>query len=197
MNRNRLSKRIRFARSESGLSQEDFGARLNVSRGRVSSWENGVSVPDEETLVKIAEITKFPLSFFTESEFLIEDPLKAEKSVITPEVKNELTSTDETSRVYEAECKEVRMETILSAFLYVVILALSFFTIPFGFVFAVTAIFIVPDLTRLKKTKLMVIARELIRILTIIWAVYLFGAFLFAYGWLPKWLIKVEVFGPE
>ena len=49
-----LSDNIKYLRKEKGLSQEDFANRLNVVRQTVSKWENGLSVPDAEMLVKIA-----------------------------------------------------------------------------------------------------------------------------------------------
>ncbi len=47
---------LRSLRKKSGLSQEELGIRLNTVRQTISKWENGVSVPDAETLVKLAEI---------------------------------------------------------------------------------------------------------------------------------------------
>ena len=47
---------LRSLRKKSGLSQEELGIRLNIARQTISKWENGVSVPDAETLVKLAEI---------------------------------------------------------------------------------------------------------------------------------------------
>ena len=49
-----LSDNIKYLRKEKRLSQEDFANRLNVVRQTVSKWENGLSVPDAEMLVKIA-----------------------------------------------------------------------------------------------------------------------------------------------
>ncbi len=43
-------------RKESGLSQLDVAKRLNVVRQTVSKWEIGVSSPDAELLIKLAEV---------------------------------------------------------------------------------------------------------------------------------------------
>ena len=51
-----LQNNLRSLRKKSGLSQEELGIRLNIARQTISKWENGVSVPDAETLVKLAEI---------------------------------------------------------------------------------------------------------------------------------------------
>ena len=49
-----LSENIKNLRKLKGFSQEEMAAKLNVVRQTVSKWENGLSVPDSETLVKIA-----------------------------------------------------------------------------------------------------------------------------------------------
>ena len=49
-----LNENIKNLRRSKGLSQEEFAAKLNVVRQTVSKWENGLSVPDSEMLVRIA-----------------------------------------------------------------------------------------------------------------------------------------------
>lgn len=51
-----LSENIRKLRKEKGISQEELAAKLNVVRQTVSKWEQTLSVPDSEMLIKIAEI---------------------------------------------------------------------------------------------------------------------------------------------
>lgn len=50
-----LSENLRRARAASGLSQTELAARLNVVRQTVSKWETGLSVPDAELLIALAE----------------------------------------------------------------------------------------------------------------------------------------------
>ncbi len=50
-----LSDNIKNFRKAKGLSQDELAAKLNVVRQTVSKWENGLSVPDSEMLLKIAE----------------------------------------------------------------------------------------------------------------------------------------------
>ena len=45
-----------------GITQEELAARLNVVRQTVSKWEKGLSVPDSELLIKLAEILEVPVS---------------------------------------------------------------------------------------------------------------------------------------
>lgn len=51
-----LNENLRNVRKQKGLSQQELAIRLNVVRQTVSKWEKGLSVPDADMLVKIAEI---------------------------------------------------------------------------------------------------------------------------------------------
>ena len=46
---------IKKIRSEKGISQEELASRLNVVRQTLSKWERGISAPDSQMLIKIAE----------------------------------------------------------------------------------------------------------------------------------------------
>lgn len=50
-----LSHNLRNLRKARGLSQEELAIKLNVVRQTVSKWEKGLSVPDSEMLIRIAE----------------------------------------------------------------------------------------------------------------------------------------------
>lgn len=50
-----FSDNLKNLRKAKGLSQEELAIRLSVVRQTVSKWENGLSVPDSELLIKIAE----------------------------------------------------------------------------------------------------------------------------------------------
>lgn len=51
-----LSEKIKTLRAEKGLSQEELAIKLNVVRQTVSKWEQGLSSPDAEQLVRLAEV---------------------------------------------------------------------------------------------------------------------------------------------
>ena len=50
-----LSENLKNLRKAKGLSQEELAIKLNVVRQTVSKWEKGLSVPDSELLIRIAE----------------------------------------------------------------------------------------------------------------------------------------------
>ena len=51
-----LKENIKSIRKSKGLSQEELAIKLNVVRQTVSKWEQGLSVPDAEILIKLAEV---------------------------------------------------------------------------------------------------------------------------------------------
>jgi len=51
-----LQENLKILRTRKGLSQEELADRLNVVRQTVSKWEKGLSVPDSEMLIRIAEV---------------------------------------------------------------------------------------------------------------------------------------------
>ena len=57
-----LQENIKAFRKDRGLTQEELAIRVNVVRQTVSKWEKGLSVPDADTLQKIAEILEVSVS---------------------------------------------------------------------------------------------------------------------------------------
>lgn len=51
-----LSDNIRILRKQKGYTQEELAIRLHVVRQTVSKWEKGLSVPDADTLQRLAEL---------------------------------------------------------------------------------------------------------------------------------------------
>jgi putative transcriptional regulator len=53
---------LKTLRKEKGFSQEQLAARLNVVRQTISKWEKGLSVPDAEMLMQLAEVLEVNVS---------------------------------------------------------------------------------------------------------------------------------------
>lgn len=56
-----ISENIKNARKAKGISQEEMALKLNVVRQTVSKWEKGLSVPDADVLIQIAELLEVPV----------------------------------------------------------------------------------------------------------------------------------------
>ena len=50
-----LSENLQNLRKARGLSQEELAERIHVVRQTVSKWEKGLSVPDADLLIRLAE----------------------------------------------------------------------------------------------------------------------------------------------
>lgn len=57
-----LSNNVKILRTQKGLSQEELADRLHVVRQTISKWEKGLSVPDAELLIRLAEIFETSVS---------------------------------------------------------------------------------------------------------------------------------------
>lgn len=57
-----LNENIKAIRRSKGLSQEELAIKLNVVRQTISKWEQGLSVPDADMLISIAEVFEMPVS---------------------------------------------------------------------------------------------------------------------------------------
>ena len=66
----KFSEKLIKLRKESGLSQEEFGYKINVSRQAVSKWESEQSKPDVD---KIAQISKL---FNVSTDYLLNDDIE-------------------------------------------------------------------------------------------------------------------------
>ncbi len=61
-----LGQRVRNARIESGLSQQDLANRIGTTQDAVSLYERGARAVSLETLVAIAKALNKPLGYFLE-----------------------------------------------------------------------------------------------------------------------------------
>ena len=53
---------LKSARKAKGFTQDELASRLNVVRQTISKWEKGLSVPDADMLIRIAEMLEMSVS---------------------------------------------------------------------------------------------------------------------------------------
>ena len=68
-----LSEKITELRKRSGLSQEEFGAEIGVSRQAVSKWEMAQTTPDMNKIVAMSEFFGVPTDFLLKDEYDLSD----------------------------------------------------------------------------------------------------------------------------
>ena len=64
-----LSEKITELRKKNGLSQEEFGAEIGVSRQAVSKWEMAQATPDLNKIMKISDFFGVPTDFLLKDEY--------------------------------------------------------------------------------------------------------------------------------
>ncbi|MFH1505281.1 MAG: helix-turn-helix transcriptional regulator [Candidatus Omnitrophota bacterium] len=66
MDAKKLGKKIKLARVEADLTQEQLAKKINTLQKSISRYETGASVPSIETLVKISKALKKSAGYFLE-----------------------------------------------------------------------------------------------------------------------------------
>ena len=96
-----LSENIKNLRKAKGLSQEALAAKLHVVRQTISKWEKGLSVPDSEMLVRLAEVLDCSVAtLLGESSLPQEEPELAELAARLEEVNAQLARQNERRRKF-------------------------------------------------------------------------------------------------
>lgn len=77
-----LAQAIRAARTEHGQTQAELAARLGVSQGTISFWENGTETPTVEHLIALAlELPELIESFEGRERGLLQRVLRLEREL--------------------------------------------------------------------------------------------------------------------
>lgn len=63
-----ISENIKHFRKAKGMTQEEMAVKLNVVRQTVSKWEKGLSVPDADIIIQIAELLEVSVNQLLDTE---------------------------------------------------------------------------------------------------------------------------------
>ena len=84
-----INKRIKDARLQKNITQEDLAEHLGVTRQTISSWETGKSYPDIISVIKMSDIFDISLDkMLKEDKQLVNnmqkqmDTVKSNKSIV-------------------------------------------------------------------------------------------------------------------
>ena len=112
--------KIKSARTEAGLSQEQLAEKLNVSRSAVAKWESEGGTPDVENLKNIADLLGVSIDYLLKESEEYEQciPVNMEKAKLLDkfECKNKLVRDkfpSETIYVLQAEEKVTKPEKVI------------------------------------------------------------------------------------
>lgn len=87
-----FASRLRQAREQSGLTQQDLAEKLGVTKSAVGNYENGVSSPKWDVLLKIFDILMVEPNFLYQDSFSLD---LSEKVTLTPQQSALLSSFDQ------------------------------------------------------------------------------------------------------
>ncbi len=68
MDAKKLGKRIKLARVELDMTQEDLAVAIRATQKSISRYETGMSLPTLETLERIAKVLKKPFAYFLDDK---------------------------------------------------------------------------------------------------------------------------------
>lgn len=77
-----IGNRIRMYRKESGLTQEQLADKINVTKSRVSNWEQGINRPDADILADICRALNVSPSSLLDVHLSADDLSDRERKVI-------------------------------------------------------------------------------------------------------------------
>lgn len=82
-----LQENLKILRTQKCMSQEELADRLNVVRQTVSKWEKGLSVPDSEMLIRIAEVFEVSVGELL-GETIVPETEKSELQQLSEKLEN-------------------------------------------------------------------------------------------------------------
>ncbi len=86
-----ICERLKEARKNRGMSQEEVAERVLVSRVTVSSWENGKTLPDIASLISLSDLYNISLDELVKGDSKMTEKVK--KDVKNSQVKTRIIIT--------------------------------------------------------------------------------------------------------
>jgi putative transcriptional regulator len=117
-----FSENLKTLRKQKGFSQAELAARLNVVRQTISKWEKNLSVPDADTLIRLAEILEVSVS-----ELL---GTKIENENVTSDVAEQLSRINEQLAIRNRRSR--RIWKVVAIILAVIVLVNIFIAVFFS-----------------------------------------------------------------
>ena len=87
-----FASRLRQAREQSGLTQQDLAEKLGVTKSAIGNYENGVSSPKWDILLKIFDVLQVEPNFLYQDSFSFDS---ADPVVLTSQQSALLSSFDQ------------------------------------------------------------------------------------------------------
>ncbi|NYB73108.1 helix-turn-helix transcriptional regulator [Sedimentibacter hydroxybenzoicus DSM 7310] len=119
-----FSENLKNLRKQKGLSQEELAERLHIVRQTVSKWEKGLSVPDADLLIRIAEIFEVSVSVLLGDTIELSD--KEEGNIIAQKLEQLNSLLAEKNRRSRRIWKTVKIVLLSFTVIILLLLILNF-----------------------------------------------------------------------
>ena len=115
---------LKTLRKQKGFTQEELATRLHVVRQTISKWEKNISVPDADTLIRLAEILEVSVS-----ELL---GAKIENENTASDVAEQLSRINEQLAIKNRRSRRIWkiLAIILATIVLIYIFIVVFFSVP-------------------------------------------------------------------
>ena len=106
-----FASRLRQAREQSGLTQQDLAEKLGVTKSAIGNYENGVSSPKWDVLLKIFDVLHVEPNFLYQDSFSPDD---TDPVVLTPQQSALLSSFDQLNEEGQQKAVEYVEDLVLT-----------------------------------------------------------------------------------
>ncbi|WP_270627980.1 helix-turn-helix domain-containing protein [Mediterraneibacter gnavus] len=115
----KFNEKLLEIRKKQGLSQEELGMELQVSRQTISKWESGQSYPDFQWLVMLSDYFNMTLDELV-------------KGIDVQDVREKNMTDEKVASIYmDVESGKATLKKILTIISYVVIALIALFVVTF------------------------------------------------------------------
>lgn len=118
-----FSENLKTLRKQKGFSQEELASRLHVVRQTISKWEKNLSVPDADTLIRLAEILGVSVSE------LLGSKIETENGNVTNDVAEQLSRINEQLAIKNRRSHRISKVIAIIAIILAAIFLISIFII--------------------------------------------------------------------
>lgn len=77
-----IGEKLKNSRMSAGMTQEQIADEINVSRQTISNWENGKSLPDIISLIKISDLFQMSLDDLLKGDSKIMNKIKRDTNTV-------------------------------------------------------------------------------------------------------------------
>lgn len=121
-----FSENLKTLRKQKGFSQEELASRLHVVRQTISKWEKNLSVPDADTLIRLAEILEVSVSE------LLGSKIETKNGNVTNDVAEQLSRINEQLAIKNRRSRRIwkTIVIILATIFLLSVFIIMFLSVP-------------------------------------------------------------------